>query len=209
MARIDSTVASVFSLILAGQLLELRVQVADDAAELFPQRHLRRDQHLAAQCVSLFDQRHVVTAPRRDFRRLHAGRAAADDDDLLSRRRRLQRADAQRLLLPGRRVVDAADVHQLVDGVDTPLIAADAFADVIEAPFPGLLDDLGVRDMRAGHRNHVRDSVGKDALGVQRIDDAADREDLAPARPHGGSPTRAAGYRPTGCYMSGTMLCDE
>ena len=179
-ARIESTVASVFSLICRRQLLELRVQVADDAAELRAHRHFRRDRHLAAQRVALLDQRHVVATPGRDFRGLHAGRAAANDDDLLSRRRGLQRADAERLLLPSRRVVDAADVHLLEDRVDAALIAADAFADVFEAAFPGFLDDLGIGDVRAGHRDHVRDAVGKDTLGVQRVDDAADREDRHP-----------------------------
>jgi hypothetical protein len=49
--------------------------------------------------------------------------------------------------------------------------------ELVLAPLAHLVRELGVGDLRAGHRDHVRLARGEDLLGQRRVLDAADGED--------------------------------
>ena len=107
--------------------------------------------------------------------RFHSCRAAAGDEPARGGFGPRQRA-AEPTLAPGRRVDRAGDRQALEDAPDAALVAADAVDDLVLAAVAGLVRELGVGDLGAGHRHHVRLPGGEDLLGERGVLDPADRE---------------------------------
>ena len=144
--------------------------IGDGDDVLAPARRLRKPE-LAAELRRGFQERDVVAALGRDASRLEAGRPAADNDHAA---RGAGAFDVVRHdgLAAGRGVVDA----------DRPVLAhamrhADAGADMrFHAGFE-LTHDVGVGDMRAGHRHHVEKALADGVARGRDVDDARGVED--------------------------------
>ena len=75
------------------------------------------------------------------------------------------------LLAAGGGVLDAQRVAADIDAVDA-IAGADALADVVDAAFHQLRDDMRVGDVGAGHGDHVDMALGDRAVGGVQVGDA-------------------------------------
>ena len=131
------------------EALQLPDAPLDDAHELAPPARLRGQQHLPAEPVRCLAEPHVVAALGAHARGLQPGRSAARDQHpapLVGARDGVR----QRGLVAGGRVVNAGGAQR-----------AHAMGGAHARPHALLLaarelgHQLGVRDVRAGHRHHV------------------------------------------------------
>ncbi len=118
-----------------------------------------------------------MAAQRGDLGRPHARRAAADHHDPLLPQRRLQMVLALGGLRARRRVLHAADGLVQPHAAVAVLVAGDAVADLLGAPFPSLHGEVGIADLAAHHADHVSLALGQHPLGQGRVVDAPRGED--------------------------------
>ena len=83
---------------------------------------------------------------------------------------------AEPALPPRGRVDGAGDRQPLEDAGNAALVAADAVREFVLASLAHLVRELGIGDLRARHRDHVRLARREDLLREPRVLDAADGE---------------------------------
>ena len=59
---------------------------------------------------------------------------------------------------------------------DATLVACDAGSDFVEPAVTRLAHDLGIRNVGAGHTDHVSNTLAQDSLGGRKIVDSPDRK---------------------------------
>ena len=125
-------------------MVQLVPLVAHDHAELVPAGALGGDEHLAAQFLTLVVQGHFVPAQSGDLGGPHTGRPAADNHDPLLAERRPQMVLTLGRFGAGRRVLHAADGLVEAHPTVAVLVAGDAVADLLGAPFSGFPGEVRI-----------------------------------------------------------------
>ena len=133
--------------------LQLTGTPLDDARELAPPACLRGHEHLPAEPFRRFAEPHVVAPLGAHPRGLQPGRAAACDQHPAPLAGALDRM-RQRGLVAGGRIVNAGRA-QRAHAMGRPHAGAHA----LFLPTRELGHQLGVRDVRAGHRHHVEQAL--------------------------------------------------
>ena len=152
---------------------ELRRKTFKRKPVIFLAGDVRRQRKLSADPVRRFEQGHVVPAAASLERSRNAGNAGAEHGDALGSR---GRGVGKLVLACGARIDQAGDhlVGEVM--VEASLVAGDADIDEVGAAAPDLVDELGVRQQRPGHRNQISGPVCDD-LGriIGKIDTVACR----------------------------------
>ena len=146
-----------------------------------PMRSRRRGQargeaDLPAGLVQRLEHRHRMAALAGDTSGLQPRRTRADHHHAPARPRGRCDDVGHLRLAPGGGVVDAERVLTLVDAVEA-IGGADARADAVLAARDDLAQDMRVRDVGAGHADHVEAAFGDGVPGGRHIRDAGGVED--------------------------------
>ena len=152
------------------------LEVAGDPAELVAAGRAEDQVDLAAELLVPLGECHAMAALGENGRRLHPGRPPADDEPAGGRIRSDQCPRPETALTAGAGIDRACDRQALEDATDAALVAADAMDELLLAPVAHLVRELGVGDLRARHRDHVRLARREDLLREPRVLDAADGE---------------------------------
>ena len=163
-----------------GQPLERSHPVGGQPAPLGEAGQAREQAEVAAHRGRAVDEAHARGAAARERERaLHAGRPAADDErvEAVRQRREALGVPAAPVLLAGGRVLGAADVAAGV-GLGDADVAADALADLVDAPLVDLARQERVGDRRPRGADQIPHAAAHDLghqVGVGQAADADDR----------------------------------
>ena len=122
------------------------------------------NEHLPTKLLAALPQGHVETQLRRSHSECQSGRTAADDEWSCVRCRNNGRAE---MLVPRTRIHRAAEDDRLSLHSVNALVAADATPDLVVSSFPGLADELGVRQQRTCYSDDIGLASLEDGLSYR------------------------------------------
>ena len=141
-----------------------------------PRRRARREADLPTRIRGRLEQHDPMAALGRDTGRLQAGRPRPDDHDRPTRAGARDGQLRDRLLPPGRRVVDAQAIEPDVDPVEA-VRDPDARPDAVDLARLELANDVRIGHVRPHHPDHVDEALGDGVASGRDVGDPGGVED--------------------------------
>ena len=142
-------------------LLEFATEVAEGLGKLLLAGDLLGEVELAADLIVGLEEGDLMTATGCRCGASQSGRSSADHSDALGASVGGHGFDGEDRLVTGAGVDQARGDQALEGVVKTCLIAGDAGVDPIGLSRSGFRDEVGIGEEGAGHRDHVRGTVGE------------------------------------------------